>query len=69
MTRAAPSRRTHSPCWGGTARGGTVAELGVWMTLSTYPVHNPHTMLSCLMGVNRTGIEGYLRRSMISGKE
>jgi hypothetical protein len=49
----------------GRHRAGT--ELGVWMTLSTYPVHNPHTMLSCLMGVNRTGIEGYLRRSMIPG--
>ncbi len=46
----------------GAARGAT--DLGVWMTLSTYPVHNPNTMYSVLMGVDRSTIEGFIRIPM-----
>jgi N-acylethanolamine-hydrolysing acid amidase len=46
----------------GRHRSGT--ELGVWMALGTYPVHNPHTMFSVLMSVDQIP-EGYVRRAMI----
>jgi hypothetical protein len=46
----------------GPERGGT--ELGVWMALSVYPVHNRNTMYTALMSVDRE-IEGYTRRQMI----
>ena len=44
-------------------RRGT--ELGVWMALGTYPVHNPMTMFTVLMSVGYDSIEGYARRQML----
>ena len=46
----------------GRARGGS--ELGVWMTASVYPVHNPGTMYTALMRTDRAP-EGYIRRAMV----
>lgn len=46
----------------GPERSGT--ELGVWMALGTYPVHNPSTMFTALMSVDRIP-EGYVRVAMI----
>jgi N-acylethanolamine-hydrolysing acid amidase len=46
----------------GRERSGT--ELGVWMALSTYPVHNPFTLFTCLMRVDRDP-EVYLREAMV----
>ena len=46
----------------GPARRGT--ELGVWMALSTFPVHNPGTMFTVLMRADRAP-EGYVRRQML----
>lgn len=45
----------------GRERSGT--ELGVWMALSTYPVHNPSTMFTALMSVDRAP-EAYVRTAM-----
>jgi N-acylethanolamine-hydrolysing acid amidase len=46
----------------GPARSGT--DLGVWMALSTYPVHNPSTKFSVLMTVEQFP-EGYVREAMV----
>eukprot|EP00759_Apiculatamorpha_spiralis_P003551 PhF_6_TR11683/c0_g1_i2/m.18933 len=35
----------------GQGRAGT--ELGVWMAMTSYPVHNPSTMFSALMGPDK----------------
>lgn len=40
-------------------------ELGVWMALGTFPVHNPSTMFSVLMSVEADDIEGYIRQPMV----
>jgi hypothetical protein len=46
----------------GRERSGT--ELGVWMALSTYPVHNTHTMFSALMSVEKEP-EAFVRDAMV----
>ncbi len=46
----------------GRERSGS--ELGVWMALSTYPVHNPSTLFSALMSVGKHP-EAYIRDAMI----
>ena len=46
----------------GRPRSGT--ELGVWMALSTFPVHNPTTMFTALLGAERPVAEVYVRQAM-----
>ena len=46
----------------GRHRSGT--ELGVWMALSTYPVHNPTTLFSAIMSADHHSAEGYVREAM-----